>query len=289
MNLDQALAERTNGVATTVAGGGVRFFRATGVGATDRATLVWQRRAVGCYQPGCFPRAMTLTNLDLQQLDPATGAAVAQSNSTIDNVEQVRSPGAAATALYKVKAATAVDGLAAEPFAVTGRRPLTALANPQPAVTLDVAAGTQRAGEPATVTATVRNPSADLTAEGTTLDLELPAGVELVDGAPTRSLGTLGTSSAPQTFTWTVKGTTDGLKNVIATAQASRYGETFTGTAADSLHGRRDPAGTYARGTRRRHHRDHARAGLGRDRRPLHRHDLRRRSVHRRRPMDAVG
>ena len=36
---------------------------------------------------------MTLTNLDLQQLDPATGAVQAQSNSTIDNVEQVRSPG----------------------------------------------------------------------------------------------------------------------------------------------------------------------------------------------------
>jgi hypothetical protein len=58
--------------------------------------------------------------------------------------------------------------------------------------------------------------------------------VELVDGAQSRSLGTLGTNSAPQTFTWTVKGSTDGLKNVIARAEASRYGETFTGTATDS-------------------------------------------------------
>src|SRR5688572_13462706 len=67
-----ALAERTNGVGTSVAGGSARFFRATGVAAADRATLVWQRRGTGCYQAGCYPSAMTLTNLDLQQVDPAS-------------------------------------------------------------------------------------------------------------------------------------------------------------------------------------------------------------------------
>ena len=102
----------------------------------------------GCYRPGCIPTGMTLTNLDLQQLDPATGAVQAQSNSAIDNVEQVRSPGAAATAIYKVKATSTVDGLPAEPFALAARRPLTPLATPQPAVTVDVAAGTQRAAKP---------------------------------------------------------------------------------------------------------------------------------------------
>ncbi|MEA2444727.1 MAG: hypothetical protein QOJ12_2019, partial [Thermoleophilales bacterium] len=174
---------------------------------------------------------MTLTNLDLQQLDPATGAVQAQSNSTIDNVEQVRSPAPAATAIYKVKATSTVDALPAEPFALGSARPLTPLGTPQPEVTLDVAAGVQRAQETATVTATVRNPSAELTAENASLTLELPAGVELVSGAQTRSLGTLPTSSPTQTFAWTVVGSTDGVKAITASAQASRYGETFTGTA----------------------------------------------------------
>jgi hypothetical protein len=177
---------------------------------------------------------MTLTNLDLQQLDPTTGTPQAQSASTIDNVEQVRSPGAAPNAIYKVKASSSVDGLPAEPFAVTATHPLTPLATPQPSVTVDVAATTQRANDTATVTATVRNPSPDLTAEDASVTLDLPAGVEITGGAQTRSLGTLATSSSTQTLTWTVKGTTDGLKNVIARAQASRYGQTFTSTATDS-------------------------------------------------------
>ena len=236
LDLDRALTERTHGVASSVPGGSARFYRATGVSAADRATVVWHRRAnLTCEPLTCPPIPMTLTNLDLQQLDPATGAVQAQSNSAIDNVEQIRSPGAAATAIYKVKATSSVDGLAAEPFAVTAARPLTPLATPQPAVTLDIAAGTQRTGETATVTATVRNPSADLTAEEASVTLQLPAGVEIVSGAQTRSLGTLATSSPTQTFTWAVKGTSDGIKALTAQAQASRYGETFTSSATDSF------------------------------------------------------
>jgi hypothetical protein len=236
LNLDQALAERTNGAPGSVPGNSARFFRASAVASGDRTTLVWHRRVgLACYSWECPAQPFPLTNLDLQQLDPSTGAVLTQSNSAIDNVEQVRSPGAAATAIYKVKATSSVDGLSAEPFAVTARRALTPLATPQPTVTLNVAAGTQRAGQTATVTATVRNPSDDLTAENASVALELPAGVELVNGEQTRNLGTLATDSAPQTFTWTVKGTTDGLKDVIARAEASRYGETFTGTATDSF------------------------------------------------------
>ena len=85
------------------------------------------------------------------------------------------------------------------------------------------------------MTATVRNPSADLTAENASVTLQLPAGVEIVSGAQTRSLGTLATSSPTQTFTWTVKGTSDGVKALTAQAQASRYGETFTSSATDSF------------------------------------------------------
>ena len=233
LNLEAALQERTNGLGGSVPGGSARFFRASGLGAADRATLVWQRRATGCYEPGCYPTAMTLTNLDLQQLDPSTGAVLAQSNSSIDNVEQVRSPGAAATTIYKVKANSTVDGLAGEPFAVTARRPLTALATPQPDVTVEVADHAQRFGATTTVTATVRNPSPDLTSEDATATLELPAGVVLVAGAPTRTLGTLAPSSPTQTLTWTVRGAADGRHPIAVRAQGSRYGETFPATASD--------------------------------------------------------
>ncbi|MEA2480630.1 MAG: serine protease AprX, partial [Thermoleophilaceae bacterium] len=234
IDLQAALAERTSFVDSEVPGGGARFFRASGVGAADRATLVWYRRAwSACHTGRCAPQPMTLTNLDLEQLDPATGAVQAQSTSTIDNVEQVRAPAGTPSAIYKVRAASSVDGLPAEPFAITARRPLTPLATPQPAVTLDVDADRQRPGQTATVTATVRNPSPDLTAENAQLALALPAGVELVAGAPTRTLGTLPTASPASTFTWTVRGTADGLKQISAEASASRYGETFTGSADD--------------------------------------------------------
>jgi uncharacterized repeat protein (TIGR01451 family) len=235
LDLNAALGERTNFAASEVPGGSARFFRASNVQPTDRTTLVWYRRAwIACHTGDCMPQPMTLTNLDLQQLDPSTGAVQTQSASSIDNVEQVRSPGANTTTIYKVKATSTVDGLAAEPFALAGRRPLTALATPQPAVTVDVDATTQTPGQTATVTATVRNPSADLTAENAHLTLRLPDGVELTSGAATRDLGTLATSSPTTTHSWTVRGTADGVKKITAAATASRYGETFTGTATDS-------------------------------------------------------
>ena len=234
LNLEGASAERTNGANASVPGDSAKFFTASGVAATDRATLVWHRRGTsGCFTGSCIPDAMTLTNLDLQQLDPATGAVQAQSSSAIDNVEQVRSPGSAPTAIYKVKATSTVDGLPAEPFAITARRPLTPLVTPAPVVTVDVADASQRARQTTTVTATVRNPSPDLTAENASVALQLPEGVELIDGAQTRTLGTLATDSAIQTFTWTVRGTTDGATKISAHAQASRYGETFSATTTD--------------------------------------------------------
>jgi serine protease AprX len=235
LDLETALNQRLNFVAADVPGASARFYRASAVAAGDRATLVWHRRANGCWTPGCYPSAMTLTNLDLQQLDPATGAVQAQSDSTIDNVEQVRSPSPAATAVYKVRATSTVDGSAGEPFALAGTRQLTPLGTPQPAVTIDVDSQARRPGDCVTVTATLRNPSPDLTAENTSVTLDVPAGVALLDGAPARSLGTLTTSSPAQTFTWTVAGTTAGLKRLTVRAQATRYGETFAGTATDTL------------------------------------------------------
>ena len=103
LNLDAAYAQRgnTNGAADEVGAGDVRFYRAT-AGTADRATLVWNRRSNGCFTAGCgVPHGLTLSNLDLFQYDGAQSLK-ASSTSSIDNVEQVRSPAAGAT-VYKVK------------------------------------------------------------------------------------------------------------------------------------------------------------------------------------------
>jgi hypothetical protein len=85
-----------------------------------------------------------------------------------------------------------------------------------------------------TVTADITNPSPELTAENAEVTLSLPAGVELVAGQATQAFGTLQTS-ARATATWTVRGTTDGLKQLTATTSATRFGSTFRSSAAAAI------------------------------------------------------
>jgi hypothetical protein len=245
LNLDAAYRERLNFARGEIPAGDARFFKASAQAPGDRATLVWHRRVADC-QPlrqGCYYdadsgfRAYTLSNLDLAEYDAATGAEQATSTSTVDNVEQVRAP-APGTVIYKVTSGQ-VDGPTGEPFAIAGTRELTPLATPQPTTALTVETGdTQRAGDPVAVRAAIANPSPDLTAENAQVTLNLPAGVELVEGQPTQSLGTLQTKGAGgdrATATWTVKGTTDGLKQLIATTTATAYGSALRSSAAGTF------------------------------------------------------
>jgi hypothetical protein len=170
IDLEAALQERENVQLGDVPGGEAHFYRASSAAPGDRATLVWHRRAVGCFRPGCGPTALTLTNLDLEQLDPASGTTETRSASSIDNVEQVRSPDAG-DVLYKVKATSGVDALPAEPYALAARRPLTPLAPPKPVVRTTIGAASARPGEDVPVVAEVSNPSPDLTGEGAAVTL----------------------------------------------------------------------------------------------------------------------
>ncbi|MEA2474312.1 MAG: hypothetical protein QOE06_2227, partial [Thermoleophilaceae bacterium] len=210
-----------------VAGGDAHFFRATLQAPGDRATLVWNRRALGCIAPGCNTTSLTLSNLDLEQLDPTTGAVESTSASAIDNVEQVRSP-ATGNVIYKVKAASTVDGLPGEPYALAARRQLTPLGTPRPVTHVTLSATAVRPGEPVQVLADVRNSSADLSGESPSATLELPAGVELAPGSnpATQNLGTLA-PNASATVAWTVRAGGDALNRLTVNAQATRYGETF--------------------------------------------------------------
>src|SRR4051812_12999736 len=216
LNLDAAYSERLNFARDDVPRNSARFFRANALAPGDRATLVWNRRVADC-QPlrqGCYYdtnsgfRVYTLSNLDLAEYDAATGALHNTSASTVDNVEQVKSP-SPGPVVYKV-AAGQVDGPTGEPFAIAATHELTPLATPRPTTTLTVdAASTKRAGETIQVNATVANPSPDLTAENAEVMLTLPAGVELVAGSQAQSLGTLQKQGSPgesATASWTVRG-----------------------------------------------------------------------------------
>jgi hypothetical protein len=81
---------------------------------------------VCCVLPGCSDDSVsTLTNLDVEQLNPSDCTVQASSASAIDNVEQVRSPAgvAGSQVLYDVRATSSIDGLPAEPFALAATQP----------------------------------------------------------------------------------------------------------------------------------------------------------------------
>ena len=252
MNLDAAFHERLNFARDDVPSGGARFFSAAAQAAGDRATLVWNRRVADCkpLRQGCYYdtdsgfRVYTLSNLDLTEYDAQTGLQRAASTSTVDNVEQVRTP-AAGTVIYKVSAGE-VDGPGGEPFAIAATRPVTPLVTPQPMTSLTiVGGGPRRVGDPVSVVAQVVNPSADLTADNTQVTLDLPSGIELVSGSRAQTLGTLqlkGDLAASATASWTVRGTSDGVKQLTATATATKYGSTLRSSATDSFAIDGDPA-----------------------------------------------
>ena len=241
LDLEAALQERGNFDASDIRSNGTRFYRANILSAGDRATLAWNRRVVACFEPGCGsgsrPNTVyTLSDLDLAELDAATGAVRSSSTSRIDNVEQVRATGPG-TVVYRVTSG-GVDGLPAEPFALASRRPLTAVETPQPTTELRLSDTDLRPGEEAVVSANVANPSRDLTAENVSVSLRVPAGVELVDGTSTRAVGTLAIRDQAgdrATLSWRVRATTEGPKRVSVETLATRYGADLRSSAATAL------------------------------------------------------
>jgi hypothetical protein len=222
-----AAEERLNHRTDAVAAGDVHFYRSDTQAAGERATLVWNRRAVGCLEPGCNTTALTLSNLDLDQVDPSSGALEARSASSIDNVEQVRSP-AGGQAIYKVRSTSTVDGLPGEPYALAARRPLTRLTTPRPRTRVTLSTTTARPGNAVTVVAELSNPSPDLSAENATATVVLPNGVRLSPGsAATQAAGILA-PGASKSVSWTVQADGDSVNWIGVRTSAARYGETFS-------------------------------------------------------------
>ncbi len=232
--MDTAYLQKDNYATGTIAEGQSKFYSAN-LAVGDRATITWHRRVVFDSIP---PNAQTpktiypLTNLDLTQY--STGQAQRDTSSTSDNnVEQVTSPNTE-NAIYKVKAASSVQGASTQPYAIAASKDLTEL--DAPTVDQAVAQGATEAQQATdvTITSDIENTSNDLTAGAVTADIDLPSGVTLTGGSDPQPLGTLGPNDSAQAQ-WTVQGTTDGLKQITIDAQGSSFGETWSSSKNLSL------------------------------------------------------
>jgi hypothetical protein len=260
LNLDGAFAQRGNyqsGNTTPAGANSSRFYKQTGVMSGDRTTLVWNRRTIGNFNGLGSPAYQTLTNLDLVQIDAASGTNTASggadSADTVDtnqtpsatnpipgngsdgqdNVEQTRST-ANGTEIYKVKAQSTIDGATSEPFSIAGAHPVTALQTPIPNVALSASPAITGPGAPSTITATVTNPSADLALTGASVTLTLPPGVMLTTGTTTQSIGPLA-ANGTDVKTWTVAGSMEGVQALSAGASGTTYSEPFQGSDTETL------------------------------------------------------
>lgn len=232
LDLTAAYGQRTNFYTAAITGNGVHFYAANTMAAGDRATLTWNRRVSTDWPTGQSFGPWPLSDLNLYEYDRGSGAQRVSSESGIDNVEQIRSPGAASV-IYKVTAGP-VSGVGAEPYALAATRQVTPLVSPQPTVSIDASRSVLAPGQTATVTATATNPSDTLTASAPTLDLAPPAGVRIVtalDPAPSAPLG----PGQSVTRRWTVEGVAESVEPTVATSTGQAYGSTLTGSARTTV------------------------------------------------------
>lgn len=229
LDLKAALAQRTNFHTSGVGSNDVKFYSAQ-VEKGDRATLVWNRRVDQSFH------GVPLTDLNLTQVGLNGGALQADSNSTIDNVEQVMSPDSGQV-IYKVKANGSVLDADSEPYALAAKKQITPLTAPRPKVELAVSNSSPKLGETVTVTARITNSSPDLAADSVTVDLNLPGTLGLVSGSATQTLPALGQGGEATPLSWQVKVTGSGPHRIGLKATASVYGEQFATAAETQLNG----------------------------------------------------
>jgi hypothetical protein len=246
LDLEAALAQRSNFTTGTIAQSDARFFTSTSAAAGDRVTLVWNRRASYCGTVQSFcadgdgqAKSPGLSNLDLVEHTAAgagsCGSAVeAESASTVDDVEQVRSSGPH-DVVYTVRARSVV-GAAAEPFAIAGTRQVTPVASPI-AVTLQRTAGsaTIPVGQDVSFTVTTSNPSSTMWAcdPDTELRVTGPATISAVSTAT--DPGSLVAPGQKLERIYTVKATGAGHVSVSATGSSQSYGERLSREAQDAF------------------------------------------------------
>ena len=244
LDLTTALAERGNYRLGAVKAGEAAYFAAADVTAGSKATLAYELRGyfVGFPDPGTQTLTYTQSNLDLRQY-LADGSEVLpppapphgggpDAIDPNDTVEQVRAPGGGPRdVIYKVAAASTVEGAATEPFAVTAAVPLTTLepAVVQPTGVSAQPSGPVRCGQPVAIATALANGSDDLEAASARVRLDVPAGVEIVAGDPEQQVsdGALAPNATSETHAWTVRASLDGRREMTLTGIGGALGTDF--------------------------------------------------------------
>ncbi|MEZ5156944.1 MAG: S8 family serine peptidase [Solirubrobacterales bacterium] len=251
LDLGTALAERSNYRLGEVAEGEAAYYSATVPGG-GKATLAYELRGyfVGFPNPGTQTLTYTQSNLDLHQyladgteIPPAPALPHGGGPDALDpddTVEQVRAPaGGPHQIVFKIEAASEVEGADAEPFALTSVAPLTPLQPPE-VVPVNVSsdpAGSVGCGAPVEIAASLSNESTDLGAGGVSVRLEPGPGVEIVAGDPEQvaSGGDLGAGETSEPHHWTVAATANGAHELTIVGVGGSYGTEFTRTASVDL------------------------------------------------------
>ncbi len=243
LDLATALAHRSDYQLGSVAEGEAAYYSATVPGGA-KGTLAYELRGffVGFPNPGTQTFAYTQSNLDLHQYlgdgqevmppAPAPHGGGPDAIDPNDTVEQVRAPlGPSQEVIYKVEAASTVEGASAEPFALAASGSLDRL---EPAVVNPVnltalPSGPVPCGSDVTISASFENGSADLAAENARGAIDLPPGLTLVGGDQEQEVsgGDLDPNQTSEQHSWTVDVESDGGKGVGISGIGGALGTDF--------------------------------------------------------------
>ncbi len=203
----------------SLAAGDFQLYKVTPAGAFT-ASVVWNRHVSGS--------TSNFNNIDLYLCRSDTGAQLAASTTTIQDVEQV-SAGYSGDAIVTVDmASTTLKGTSSEPYGIAFSNAASAVAGPALTPSCSLPSSIP-SGSQFTMSCGATN-SGDLTAFGVTGQATLPAGFS---GGNQVSLGNIaaGHSSSSGLLTLTAP-TSAGTYPIPFTITSNSYGVAFTGTAS---------------------------------------------------------
>lgn len=228
INLDNAYLRRTNwflhDVTPRNTPGWYKLYKVPSPVVGDKATMVWNRHVN--YNNASDPTIYyNLNDLNLRFYRESNNAWVAESLSDMDNVEQIVST---TTAPLVIRAYSWSTG-----FSHPGSTERYALAVPPgtvaatgPVLSANAAAASYSPPLNAKFLVRVRasNSAGDLAAHNCTLTVALPAGVTLISGSLSNSLGTIDAGSSSGYLDLWLKATTSGTKTVNLSVSSNSYG-----------------------------------------------------------------
>jgi subtilisin family serine protease len=217
-NLTRAQQE-LNYATGSLVGSGFQLYKITSSG-TASASVTWNRHISGS--------TSYFNNIDLYLFRADTGAQLASSASTLQDVEEV-SATYTGDAVVKVDMATSsLSGVTSEPYGAAFSSPATSVSGPSLAPSCSLPASIP-AGSQFTLSCTATN-SGDLTAVAVTGQVQLPSGFS---GTASVALGSVqaGQTSSAGNLNLTAPAAA-GTYSLPVTVTSTSFGETFSGAAS---------------------------------------------------------